>query len=88
MRANDFLPEKALSKKTAPRIERILRMLRARYPQAQDDLEALIYDFRTQQSQDRRDIARLDQENDIEEADIERLERMLDLLKKRQSVEL
>jgi len=70
-----------------PRIERILRMLRARHPQAENDLEALIYDFRSQQSQDRSDIARLDAENDAEEADIERLERMLDVIKKRRGAE-
>jgi hypothetical protein len=73
--------------KSNPRIERILKMLRARHPQAEDDLEALIYDFRSQQSQDRSDIARLDAENDAEEADIERLERMLDIVKKRRGAE-
>jgi hypothetical protein len=76
----EFIPE---SEKRNPRIERILKMLRARHPQAEDDLEALIFDFRTQQAQDRTDIARLDSENDAEEADIARLERMLDILKKR-----
>jgi hypothetical protein len=70
-------------KKGNPRIVRILSQLRARHPQAEDDLEALIFDFRSQQSQDRSDIARLDAENDAEEADIERLERMLELIKKR-----
>jgi len=70
-------------KKGNPRIVRILSQLRARHPQAEDDLEALIFDFRSQQAQDRRDITRLDQENDMEEADIERLEQMLDVIKKR-----
>jgi hypothetical protein len=69
------------------RIERILKMLRARHPQAENDLEALIFDFRSQQSQDRSDIARLDAENDMEEADIQRLERMLDLVKRRRGAE-
>jgi len=76
----EIIPE---SEKKNARIERILKMLRARHPQAEDDLEALIFDFRSQQSQDRTDIARLDAENDAEEADIARLERMLDIIKKR-----
>jgi len=70
-----------------PRIERILKMLRAKHPQAENDLEALIFDFRNQQSRDRSDIARLDRENDMEEADIERLEQMLQLLKKRRDLD-
>ncbi len=74
-------------KKSNARIERILRQLRARHPQAEDDLEALIYDFRSQQAQDRTDIARLDRENDMEEADIERLEQMLDVIRRRRGVE-
>jgi hypothetical protein len=76
----EFIPE---SEKKNARIERILKMLRARHPQAENDLEALIFDFRSQQSQDRSDISRLDAENDAEEADIQRLERMLDLIRRR-----
>ena len=78
----EIIPE-AQGKKAGARIARILQMLRTRHPQAENDLEALIFDFRSQQSQDRSDIARLDAENDAEEADIERLERMLDLIKRR-----
>jgi hypothetical protein len=70
-------------KRSTARIDRILQLLRARNPQAQNDLEALILDFRGQQAQDRSDIARLDAENDMEEADIERLESMLTQLKQR-----
>lgn len=73
-------------KKPNPRIERILKQLRARHPQAENDLEALIFDFRGQQGQDRRDITRLDQENDIEEADIERLEKILSNLKQQRAL--
>jgi hypothetical protein len=73
-------------KGTNPRVERILRMLRARHPQAENDLEALIFDFRDQQRQDRTDIARLDAENDMEEASIEKLEQMLDALKHRREL--
>jgi hypothetical protein len=58
-------------------------MLRARHPQAEDDLEALIFDFRTQQARDRSDISRLDAENDAEEEDIARLEKMLDIIRQR-----
>jgi len=74
-------------KKGNPKIVRILSQLRARHPQAEDDLEALIFDFRSQQAQDRRDITRLDQENDMEEADIERLEQMLDVIRRRRGAE-
>jgi hypothetical protein len=79
--------EAADEKKVAnPRIERILKMLRAKHPQAENDLEALILDFRTQQGQDRRDIGRLDMENDQEEADIERLEKILANLKQQREL--
>ena len=78
----EIIPEEKKSSSNA-RIERILKMLRAKHPQAENDLEALIFDFRSQQSQDRADISRLDRENDMEEADIERLEQMLNLIKKR-----
>jgi hypothetical protein len=73
-------------KSSNSRIERILKQLRAKHPQAEDDLEALIYDFRTGQSQDRRDISRLDMENDAEEADIERLEKILANLKQQREL--
>jgi hypothetical protein len=73
-------------KNANPRIERILKMLRAKHPQAEDDLEALIFDFQSQQRQDRRDIGRLDLENDAEEADIERLEKILANLKQQRAL--
>ncbi len=71
---------------TNPRLERILKMLRATHPTAQNDLEALILDFRGQQAQDRTDIARLDAENDMEEADIDRLEQLVAQLKQRRAM--
>ena len=74
------------SSRSSARIERILKQLRARHPQAQDDLEALVYDFRSQQSQDRRDISRLDAENDSEEADIDELQAMIDDLRRRRGI--
>jgi hypothetical protein len=70
-------------KGTNPRVERILKTLRARHPQAENDLEALIFDFRTQQRQDRLDISQLYAENDTEEEKIERLEQMIAALKRR-----
>jgi hypothetical protein len=86
-RVEPIVRETVDQKKTSnPRIERILKTLRARHPQAEDDLEALIYDFQTQQRQDRRDIGRLGQENDQEEADIDRIEQMLLNLKKQREL--
>lgn len=73
----------AQKKNSSPRVEKILKQLRMRHPQARDDLEALIYDFRSGQQQDRRDISRLDAENDQEEASIEEIERMIQAIKSR-----
>ena len=75
-------------KKTAnPRIDRILKQLRARHPQAEDDLEALIYDFRSQQAQDRRDIGQLYAQDAEEDEAIERLEKMLDVIRQRRGID-
>jgi len=83
-RLNETQPTAAKTgRRASARIDRILHMLRARHPQAQNDLEALILDFRSGQAQDRSDISRLDAENDAEEADIERLEQLLQQLKQR-----
>jgi hypothetical protein len=60
------------------RIEHILQKLRASHPEARDDLEALLLSFEKTQSQDRKDISRLDAENDAEEADIADLENEVD----------
>lgn len=79
-------PIREEKKSSNPRIDRILKMLRARHPQAKDDLEALIYDFRNSQAQDRRDISRLDAENDSEEAEIELIQKMIDDLRKRREL--
>lgn len=83
-RLNETQPAAAKAgRRASARIDRILHMLRARHPQAENDLEALILDFRSGQAQDRSDISRLDAENDAEEADIERLEQLLQQLKQR-----
>lgn len=60
-----------------------LGKLQARHPQARDIESALAMDYMVSQRQDRRDITRLDRENDQEEADIEDLQRSLDKLKSR-----
>lgn len=49
-----------------PRTQRIIKQLRAENPTATSDLEALIFDYRKSQAQDRRDIADLlDQERKL-----------------------
>jgi hypothetical protein len=71
-------------KGASARVERILKMLRARHPQAENDLEALIFDFRGQQAQDRTDIARLDAENDAwKRQTFSAWSSMLDLIRRR-----
>ena len=67
---------------TSDRMERILRQLRVRNPAAQNDLEALLYDFERSQQMDRRDISRLSQENETAEQTIDRIQKELDELKK------
>jgi len=71
----------------APRLQRVLTLLRARHPQARTDLEALAYEFLDAQKTDRREITRLDQENDQEEEDIRALERAISVLKKRPNLQ-
>jgi hypothetical protein len=65
------------------RTERVLKQLRAQYPEAANDMEALLLAFRSGQQQDRRDINRLDSELDSEEAAIDRIEAEIDRIKKR-----
>jgi hypothetical protein len=79
MRYREFAEDQDSEEKdTNLRIQHMLRVMRARYPGARSDLEALILAFDRDQARDRRDINRLDQENDQEEADIDRIERYLD----------
>ena len=72
-------PERAVA--TSDRMERILRQLRVRNPGAQNDLEALLYDFDRTQQKDRRDISRLSKENETAEQTIDRIQQELDALK-------
>ena len=76
MRYQEFAEE--VDKEVNLRLQHMLRVMRARYPGARNDLEALMLTFSRDQERDRRDIGRLDQENDQEEADIEAIERYLD----------
>lgn len=75
MRYQEFAEE--VDKEVNLRLQHMLRVMRARYPGARNDLEALMLMFSREQERDRRDISRLDQENDQEEADIEAIERYL-----------
>ena len=76
MRYQEFAEE--VDKEVNLRLQHMLRVMRARYPGARNDLEALMLMFSRDQERDRRDIGRLDQENDQEEADIEAIERYLE----------
>lgn len=60
-----------------------LGKLQARHPQARDIESAMAMDYMVSQRQDRRDITRLDRENDQEQAEIDDLQRSLDKLKSR-----
>lgn len=73
-------------RKTA-RTQRIMSQLRARYPQAETDLEALLYDFRAGQRMDRQDINRLDSEIDDEENRINQIQRDLDDVVRQRSMQ-
>ena len=65
-----------------PRTKRILRGIRARQPQAQSDIEALLYDVLGKQKKDREDITRLEKDRDDAEQDLKKdLERQIDTLK-------
>lgn len=55
----------------------ILKQLRARNPQAKTDSEAIVLDYAKSQAGDRKDISRLDRENDQEEDEIARLKQMV-----------
>ncbi len=76
MRYQEFAEE--ADKEVNLRLQHMLRVMRARYPGARNDLEALMLMFNRDQERDRKDIGRLDQENDQEEADIAAIERYLD----------
>jgi chromosome segregation ATPase len=84
---DDYVQEKSEPnlRKTA-RTQRMMQQLLSRYPQAESDLEALLYDFRSGQRQDRQDINRLDTELDSDEAEIDRMRQDLDDLMRRRGM--
>jgi chromosome segregation ATPase len=83
---NELFEKKETNLRKTARTQRMMSQLRAKYPQAESDLEALLYDFRSGQAQDRQDINRLDGEIDSEEAKIERIQRDLDDLMRRRGM--
>jgi hypothetical protein len=87
MRAREFVQEDAsIEIGTSPRTTRIMKQLRAANPHANSDLEALVFDYRRTQGQDRDDIMRLDQENDVEDREIADIQRQIDALKKQRNL--
>ena len=66
---------------TQAKTKNLMARLRTLYPQARNDTEALLLHLEYEQRNDQREINRLDQENDQEEADIDKLERDLARLK-------
>ena len=68
------------------RTERILGLLRAKNPTAQNDLEALIMSFDKGQKMDREDINTLYSQNREEEREIDQLEKDLEAIKKRRGM--
>jgi hypothetical protein len=87
MRAREFTQEDAsIEIATSPRTARIMKQLRAANPHANSDLEALVFDYRRTQGQDRDDIMRLDQENDVEDQEIADIQRQIDVLKKQRNL--
>ena len=71
---------------TNKRTERILGLLRAKNPTAQNDLEALIMSFDKGQKQDREDINTLYTQNREEDQEIEALEKELERIKNKRKV--
>ena len=68
---------------TTQKTQRMVNLMRARYPEAKTDLEALLLHFNTGQRQDRQDISTLYTQNDQEEQEIDQLQAALDKLKSR-----
>lgn len=68
---------------TTQKTQRMVNLMRARYPEAKTDLEALLLHFNTGQRQDREDISTLYTQNDQEEQQINQLQATLDKLKSR-----
>jgi len=82
MHIQDLIEKKEEDLRKTQRTTRIMQRLRAKYPQAQTDLEAVLLNFNDGQRQDRIDINRLDREVDREEQEIDQLEKEVDQLSK------
>ena len=67
---------------TNARTRRLLNQIKGQFPQAQNDIEALLLYIDATNQVDRVDINRLDQENDQEEADIARIDTEVDAIQK------
>lgn len=87
MLLNELCEAKEANLRRTPRTQRIMQRLRAQYPQAETDLEALLYDFQSGQKKDRQDITRLGSEIDNEEQEIQDIQQRLDALLARRGVE-
>ena len=66
-----------------PRVERMLKQLRIENPHAQTDIEAILFDYLKNEIEDKREIQRLDMENDMEEADIDQLQKQVGMLQRK-----
>jgi hypothetical protein len=86
LEALGFSLTEADTTKSNQRIERILGLMRAKHPQAQNDLEAILLSFENGQKQDRSDINTLYSQNRSEEEDIASLEKALSAIKKRRGI--
>ena len=76
------MEEVATNKKT----QRILNLMRAKHPTAQNDMEAMLLAYEKGQSQDRSDINTLYSQNREEDQEIEALEKELERIKKRRGM--
>lgn len=69
-RADEVLTEKTQDEEESARTRRMLDTIRAKYPMAQSDMEAMAYAFRDSEKRDRADIEKLEKETDNIEKDV------------------
>jgi hypothetical protein len=69
-RADEALTEKTQDEEESARTRRMMDTIRAKYPMAQSDMEAMAYAFRDSDRRDRADIAKLEKETDAIEKDV------------------
>ena len=68
------------------RTARLVNLIKAKYPQADSELEAIVMHFTNDQVKDRSDINTLYRQNDAEEAEIDDIQAQLDKLKSRRAM--